>query len=294
MLSRVEKNKKERKKIESTEKKEKTKSILVKIFKVFITTFIVLLAIFISLRYIANLGIVVREYSLKYNNLPSSFDGFKIVQFGDIYYNPYSNDINYYVEKINELKPDLVLFSGGLKHKDYNLDDASKEYLIKTLKKIDSTVGKYYVIGNNDDDNSIKILNDSGFVSVIDKTEKIYFQDSNPIILRGISSIPNINYENDSNIFKINLVYEPDLTDSILEYNNPELIFASKSINGQFRLPYLKGLIKKTGYMKYNEKEYTIYNTKLLITGGLGTNNYPVRLFNHPSINFVRLQKADN
>lgn len=294
MLSRVEKNKKERKKIESTEKKEKTKSILVKIFKVFITTFIVLLAIFISLRYIANLGIVVREYSLKYNNLPSSFDGFKIVQFGDIYYNPYSNDINYYVEKINELKPDLVLFSGGLKHKDYNLDDASKEYLIKTLKKIDSTVGKYYVIGNNDDDNSIKILNDSGFVSVIDKTEKIYFQDSNPLILRGISSIPNINYENDSNIFKINLVYEPDLTDSILEYNNPELIFASKSINGQFRLPYLKGLIKKTGYMKYNEKEYTISNTKLLITGGLGTNNYPVRLFNHPSINFVRLQKADN
>lgn len=294
MLSRVEKNKKERKKIESTEKKEKTKSILVKIFKVFITTFIVLLAIFISLRYIANLGIVVREYSLKYNNLPSSFNGFKIVQFGDIYYNPYSNDINYYVEKINELKPDLVLFSGGLKHKDYNLDDASKEYLIKTLKKIDSTVGKYYVIGNNDDDNSIKILNDSGFVSVIDKTEKIYFQDSNPIILRGISSIPNINYENDSNIFKINLVYEPDLTDSILEYNNPELIFASKSINGQFRLPYLKGLIKKSGYMKYNEKEYTISNTKLLITGGLGTNNYPVRLFNHPSINFVRLQKADN
>lgn len=294
MLSRVEKNKKERKKIESTEKKKKTKSILVKIFKVFITTFIVLLAVFISLRYIANLGIVVREYSLRYNNLPSSFDGFKIVQFGDIYYNPYSNDINYYVEKINELKPDLVLFSGGLKHKDYNLDDASKEYLIKTLKKIDSTVGKYYVIGNNDDDNSIKILNDSGFVSVIDKTEKIYFQDSNPIILRGISSIPNINYENDSNIFKINLVYEPDLTDSILEYNNPELIFASKSINGQFRLPYLKGLIKKSGYMKYNEKEYTISNTKLLITGGLGTNNYPVRLFNHPSINFVRLQKADN
>lgn len=294
MLSRVEKNKKERKKIESTEKKKKTKSILVKIFKVFITTFIVLLAVFISLRYIANLGIVVREYSLRYNNLPSSFDGFKIVQFGDIYYNPYSNDINYYVEKINELKPDLVLFSGGLKHKDYNLDNASKEYLIKTLKKIDSTVGKYYVIGNNDDDNSIKILNDSGFVSVIDKTEKIYFQDSNPIILRGISSIPNINYENDSNIFKINLVYEPDLTDSILEYNNPELIFASKSINGQFRLPYLKGLIKKSGYMKYNEKEYTISNTKLLITGGLGTNNYPVRLFNHPSINFVRLQKADN
>lgn len=294
MLSRVEKNKKERKKIESTEKKKKTKSILVKIFKVFITTFIVLLAVFISLRYIANLGIVVREYSLRYNNLPSSFDGFKIVQFGDIYYNPYSNDINYYVEKINELKPDLVLFSGGLKHKDYNLDDASKEYLIKTLKKIGSTVGKYYVIGNNDDDNSIKILNDSGFVSVIDKTEKIYFQDSNPIILRGISSIPNINYENDSNIFKINLVYEPDLTDSILEYNNPELIFASKSINGQFRLPYLKGLIKKSGYMKYNEKEYTISNTKLLITGGLGTNNYPVRLFNHPSINFVRLQKADN
>lgn len=293
MLSRVEKNKKERKKIESTEKKEKTKSILVKIFKVFITTFIVLLAIFISLRYIANLGIVVREYSLKYNNLPSSFDGFKIVQFGDIYYNPYSNNINYYVEKINELKPDLVLFSGGLKHKDYNLDDASKEYLIETLKKIDSTVGKYYVVGNNDDDNSIKILNDSGFVSIIDKTEKIYFQDSDPIILRGISSIPNINYESDSNLFKINLVYEPDLTDSILEYNSPELIFASKSINGQFRLPYLKGLIKKTGYMKYNEKEYTISNTKLLITGGLGTNNYPVRLFNHPSINFVRLQKAD-
>ena len=33
-----------------------------------------------------------------------------------------------------------------------------------------------------------------------------------------------------------------------------------------------------------------IVNTDLYITGGIGTNNIPVRIFNHPSINFYRLR----
>lgn len=293
MISRLEKNKKERKKIEKIEKKNKTKNILIAILKTFLITILILLSIFVVIRYIANFGIVVREYPLSYDNIPESFNGFKIVQFGDIYYNQYSNDLSYYIDKINELKPDLVIFSGGLKHKNYTPSSKEEKYLISELSKIKSSVGNYYVLGNSDDEKSEQILIKSNFKSIIDKTEKIYFEDNIPIILRGIATTPNVDYKDSKDLFKINVIYEPDLTIDILSYNSPQIIMAGKSINGQFRFPYLNGLIKDNGYKKYNEKEYSINDTKLFITGGLGTNNYPFRLFNHPSINFYRLMKKN-
>ena len=289
MVSRVEKNKKTRKKIENIEKSERTKSFLKAFIKTVLITGIIVFSIFISIRYIANLGIIVREYPVKYSNIPKSFHGFKIVHFGDFYNNPYSNNLDYYIDKINELKPDLVLFTGGLKHKDYDIDLEEQERLIKKFSKIKSTVGNYYILGEYDNETVSKILSSSNFKDITDTTEEIYFEGEIPIILSGIKQNINIDYGKNKNLFIINMVYKPDLADEILNYNSPNLILAGSSVNGQFRLPYIGGLIKQDGYKKYYDKEYQINDTKLYITGGLGTNNVPARLFNHPSINFYRL-----
>ena len=289
MVSRLEKNKKTRKKIENIEKKDRTKTFLKTFFKTLLITGIIVFSMFVTVRYIANLGIVVREYPINYSNIPESFHGFKIVHFGDIYNNPYSNDFDYYVEKINEIKPDLVLFTGGLKHRDYDITDIEKEELIKSFSKIKSTIGNYYILGTDDDEASNIILTNSNFKNITDKTEEIYFQGETPIIISGIKEKTNIDYGKNKNLFVINMIYEPDLTDEILKYNSPDIIVAGASINGQFRIPFYEGLVKQQGYNKYYEKEYKINGTSLYVTGGLGTNNVPLRLFNHPSINFYRL-----
>ena len=41
----------------------------------------------------------------------------------------------------------------------------------------------------------------------------------------------------------------------------------------------------------YPNQEYTLGNTKLYVSGGIGTSMYEFRLFNHPSINLYRLTK---
>ena len=66
---------------------------------------------------------------------------------------------------------------------------------------------------------------------------------------------------------------------------------SGNSLNGQIRLPYMGALIKPDGSKNYYEEYYKLEDTNLYITGGIGTNNYPIRLFNHPSINFYRLRK---
>ena len=45
---------------------------------------------------------------------------------------------------------------------------------------------------------------------------------------------------------------------------------------------------------KYLNSKYVFDNTTLFVSGGLGTNNSELRLFNHPSINFYRLVKETN
>ena len=59
--------------------------------------------------------------------------------------------------------------------------------------------------------------------------------------------------------------------------------------NGNIRIPFTKyALFKYNGAKKYDQDYYTINNTKLYISSGLGTHD-GFRLFCRPSINFFRI-----
>lgn len=291
MLSRTEKNKKTRKKINKLEKREKRKKFFIKFFKIIFVLAILIIGFLTYIRYIATNNITVREYSPDFSTLPESFHGFKIVQFGDVYYNQYTINIDKLISQINELKPDLIVFTGGLKHKNYTFTKDDIDSLIKSLTKLDSTVGKYYVVGSYDDETVVDILNKSGFKILDEEDELIYFNSNTPILLRGIREKYDIDYKDNKELFKINIVHESDKAKEIIKYNSPEIIMSGNSLNGQIRLPYMGALIKPDGSKNYYEEYYKLEDTNLYITGGIGTNNYPIRLFNHPSINFYRLRK---
>ncbi len=69
-------------------------------------------------------------------NLPTNFTGFKIVQFSDLYYGSTidTEDLQDIVDKINELKPDLVVFTGDLIAPNYTLEDGEQEKYYKLVK----------------------------------------------------------------------------------------------------------------------------------------------------------------
>lgn len=272
--------------------------------------FIIILIVLIVLvvlyaRYLGTKGLEVREYKLESSTITDSYHGLKIVHLSDVHYGSiiFEEELSNIVDKINLLKPDIVVLTGDLIDSDYPYD---KDILIKYLSKIKATIGKYAVSGNNDimEDYNI-ILGSSGFKSLDNDYELIY-NSTTPIIISGISSSyseTDIGYKTEkfdtyissletSNrpVYSILLMHEPDFVDK-LNLDNYNLILAGHSHGGQVVLPVITKWFLPKGSEKYYKAYYKINNTDLYISSGLGTDKLKLRLFDKPSINFYRLNK---
>lgn len=304
MISRTEKNKSKRNAINKEERTQKRKKITTSFIKVAVIVTIILSISYLILRYVGNYGLIVKEESLIYENLPDNFHGLKIIQFTDLHYGSVVNTkkLKEIVNKINKINPDIILFTGDLIDRHYSLNSKEQQEIISLLNKLDSKLGKYATEGNHDKKYFNSIMKDTDFTVLENSYDLIYDEGVSPILITGIgsSTLNNMDidkafsYFNEENsnkdIFTISIMHEPDNIDAILENYKIDLAFAGHSHNGQVRLPFTEALVKVDGAKKYYEKKYTIDNTTLFISGGIGTSNYPFRLFNHPSINFIRLR----
>ncbi len=301
MVSRVEKNKKERNKIIRKEKIKSTTSIAKIILRIVLIVLVMAGIVYVSGRYIGTLGLMVKEYSLEYDNLPENFYGLKVIHISDINFNNKDvtmKKVKKLVKKVNEIRPDIIVFTGSLLNVDITNDEAKS--LIYSLNEMEAKLGKYTVFGDNDDDKSKTILKDSGFIDLSNNYDLIYDKDYKPILINGISSdqamdIPKsfayFDSENaQEDIFTITLMHKPDNIDKVLAFHDTDLVLAGHSLNGLVKLPMLGGVFTYNGSRKYF-KEYTRVNdTDLFISGGVGTRQFTYRLFNHPSINLYRLR----
>ena len=308
-MTREEINEGKQKEIENEKRKETMKIIIKKMIKTIFIIMIIGIIFFSYTTYISTVKISVREYRIKNEKIPENFNGIKIIQFSDLHYGStmYSENIKEIKKIINIRKPDLILFTGDLINHDYKITEKEKESLAIELSNLKATLGKYAVLGDEDNTEDITtILNQANFTTLKNEYDLIYTKTNNPILLIGLSSLikkeQNIEKGYDyfhqethnSNIFTITMVHEPDSsTDIINNYNNTDLILAGHSHNGSIRIPFANfPLERKEGAKKYNQEQYQINNTKLFISSGLGTNNsIGIRLFCRPSINFFRLSK---
>lgn len=304
MVTRVEKNKSKRREINKKERDKKRKKILSSTSKVFIWLIIILSISYIILRYVGNYGLVVKEEALVYEKLPEEFHGLKIIHFSDLHYGMTIDikKLDQIVEKINNTNPDIIVFTGDLVDRYTTLSKDEIKQISEKLNKLEAKLGKYIVQGNHDKKYLNDIISNTDFMLLDNNYDLIYNEGYTPILITGIGSsiLNNVDIDkaysyfnkSDSNkeIFTISLMHEPDNIDKILEKYNVDLVLSGHSHNGQVRLPFAEALVKVEGAKKYYEEKYIINNTTLLISGGIGTSNYPFRLFNHPSINFIRLR----
>ena len=268
----------------------------------------VLIIIFIVLyaRFIGTIGFDTKEYTLYEENLPSGFDGIKVVHFSDLHFNRAisKKKVDSIVEEINLINADLVLFTGDLVDVDMQLTNEDYNYLTKSFRNINAKYGKYAVLGNHDYhqyNNVLKVFADSGFKYLENSYDIIYNKKNEKIFIGGVGNVSynldNVdkmmelfNNENDIN-YKIILVHEPDISDNIIDNYTVNLILAGHSHNGQVRLPIIGAIYTPPGSKKYYDEHYMIDNTNLYISSGIGVSAVNYRLWNRPSINFYRLNK---
>ena len=301
MMSRSEKSQQLEKQLEKEEKQEIKNKRIKTFFKVFLIIISIFLVFILYMHFIGTKGLIVREYKVESQSLPESFHGFKIVHFSDLHYLTTINkkEVNKIVNRINTLNPDIVVFTGDLIDSKKEPTGQELNDLIDSLNKIEVTTGMYAIKGNHDyiNDYFEKVFNETNFKILNNSYELIYYKGTTPILLTGIGSILEndcdidlaFSYSEMDNLYTISLLHEPDIIDNILNKYSVDLALAGHSHNGQIRLPGIGAIMKVEEGKKYPNEKYTINDTKLYISGGLGTSMYEFRFFNRPSINLYRL-----
>lgn len=301
-MTREELNKAKQSEIISEERREKRKKVVCITFKIILALVIIFSTFYILNDYIFTKKILVKEERIVNEKIPDSFNGLKVVQFSDLHYGStvFLDEVKELVKIINSRNPDIVIFTGDLIDKNYDISDKDKEKLINEISKLKASIGKYSVFGDEDSDDYSSIVKQAGFNLLDNSYDLVYDGDKTPIIIIGISSLLSNNYDIDaafsyfkesnsnSNLYSIVVFHEPDLTDYVLKNKNTDLLLAGHSHNGYIKLPFVNGLIKSDGATEYYDERYDFSNSKLFISSGIGTNGSGVRFLCHPSINFFR------
>lgn len=91
----------------------------------------------------------LKEVELRLENLPESFDGYRLVQISDIHARSYANrqkSLQRIVGIINNQNPDLIAFTGDI----ITLDASELESINEILKELKVKDGIVAVVGNHD------------------------------------------------------------------------------------------------------------------------------------------------
>ena len=160
-------------------------------------------------------GIFIGKYNYKvikkvlhFEDLPNSFDGFKVMQISDIHSGSFNNvsKIKYAVDLINKQQVDIILFTGDIVNTLANEMDEWID-IFKSIKT--PTFGKYSVLGNHDYGEYVTWENakkkQENFESIKNIHKKIDFKlllNDSTFIEKGNDRIALIGVENWGHNFK--------------------------------------------------------------------------------------------
>lgn len=287
------------------EKKEKGEKKGGKLLSIFLFLIIIVVTIFLYAKYRGIKGLIVKEYRVESEILTSNFSGLKIVHFSDLLYKSTvdKDDTKNLVNRINELKPDIVVFTGDLINKNAKITNEDIEFLETELESISAKIGKYAVYGDEDYSvESYKTIMEKGKFKILNNSyDEIFYKNNDSMFIVGLpSSLKeevkleeafNFYKEDEKRKFIIVLVHDGK-TIKFLDESTYEvdLVLGGHSLNGSIVIPYYGGIFIDDGSYKYYQEHYSKGITNIYISSGIGTNKYPYRIFNKPSFNLYRLK----
>jgi uncharacterized protein len=145
--------------------------------------------------------IVVKHQKIRFETLPPSFEGFRIVHISDLHLGSFAkkNTVKKVVDIIQTLHPDLIVFTGDL----VNFVAGEAISWVGLLQTIKAKEGKYAVLGNHDfghyalcyDENEIE-KNTNTLISLLKAMDFTVLADSACILKSGKDSIALIGVHN--------------------------------------------------------------------------------------------------
>ncbi|WP_256760582.1 metallophosphoesterase [Cohnella sp. WQ 127256] len=250
-------------------------------------------------RWIEPYWIEVNRISIKLANLPSSFHNFQIVHFSDLHlgFNSKPEQLSELVEQIQQIKPDLICFTGDLlDHSTAYISEA-----VDLFAQLKAPYGQYAVLGNHDAFGNRRAvtqgLSQAGFhvlhnehIVLKKSSHKIYVAGvddpwvGKPDIDRALLHIPE-------DACTLLLAHEPDYAD---QYGRlpVDLQLSGHSHGGQVQIPFIGPLYTPPHGSKYTNGLYQIPNSRLQVytTRGIGMTRLPIRFNCRPELTVITLK----
>lgn len=264
-----------------------------KLLKIFLILLLFIALIIIYSHFINPHMLTVKEVAIYDEALNKDYNGLKIAHFSDLHYGrtTIEKDLKKIVNNLNELNPDIVIFTGDL-FDSKNISEEEKKIVTKYLSKINSKLFKFAIVGDYDAsylDTYKTILDDSDFTLLNNTNTLVYYESNIPLNFIGLTNTDDISELYNNKYYNITLIHKPDF---IKNLKNTNLVFAGHSLGGQIKIPFIGGIRKKDGASTYLSGKYEVNNKKLYVSNGIGTEDYSFRFLNSPEITLYRLYNS--
>jgi predicted MPP superfamily phosphohydrolase len=244
--------------------------------------------------------IEVKTVNLRIPRLAPALSGIKIVQFSDLHACSYGFREKQTVRIINSLKPDIILFTGGLGGEDLrNLRDGIPP-ASRVLSNLKAKFGVWMVDDFTDNyllndpslkkmvtDSGVKFLNNDGYKFARGKDKYFWLigiEDS----FYGANGLPKTMANLSADEPKLVITHSPDLVDKAEGYGI-DLILAGKTHGGQMGIPFIRNLSDFIKDFKYLAGVYKVGNITLYVNKGIGTKTSPYRLLCRPEVTVINI-----
>ena len=254
---------------------------------------------------VARHEIAVVTQNIRIRQLPSAFEGFRIVQISDIHFDEYTEPsfVRRIVDRVNALNADLLLLTGDfVSYGPLPLSfGAQCAVLCADVLRGLTCPQRYAVMGNHDTVVGVPIVIDAlshvqiptllnNYVPIERGGQRLWLcgvadpASSNPDLYYAIPPRP------DGPV--ILMAHAPDYADTVIFHPRGhvvDLMLSGHSHGGQVRLPFVGPVILPPMGRKYVEGLFRLESLQLYVNRGVGAVGLPFRLNCPPEITVFTL-----
>lgn len=254
-----------------------------------------------------NKALALNSYTITSDELPDSFNGFRIAQVSDLHNAEMGKDNDKLISILKDSAPNIIVITGDMIDSRNSKVDVALNFAEQAVK----IAPCYYVTGNHearvDEYSDLKDgLLELGVIVLEDARVEIELSGET-ITLIGVddpsfqtdylfgddetvmkSKLDELTSEDDG--YTVLLSHRPELFDIYVE-SGVDLVFSGHAHGGQFRLPFIGGVAAPNPglFPKYDAGIYTEGNTNMVVSRGVGNSIIPFRVNNRPEVILIEL-----
>ena len=220
-----------------------------------------------------NTALTVSNIKISSSRIPIAFSGFRIAQVSDLHNAEFAKEA---------VKIAPVYYVTG------NHEASLSQY--DELKIELKTIGVIVL-----EDEAVQLKYDTEEITLIGLSDPDFtikgdvFREAPAMVSTKLNNLAD-----DENSYTILLSHRPELFESYV-HCNIDLVLSGHAHGGQFRLPFIGGLIAPNQglFPQYDAGLYTSGSTNMIVSRGLGNSIIPIRFNNRPEVVVIELLNMD-